>query len=75
MSPEHDHNLPPVNATSHVEGLASVSERVVRKKQHQRQNQKHDKDNRQSIDEQIEEELAKEELKEDKSSGHIDYHA
>ena len=75
MSPEHDHNLAPVNATSHVEGLASVSERVVRKKEQQRQNSKQSRGNRQSIDEKIEEELAKDELSEDRGNGHIDYHA
>ena len=75
MSPEHDHNLTPVNATSHVEGLASVSERVVRKKEQQQQNSKHSRNNRQGIDEKIEEELAKDELSEKKANGHIDYHA
>lgn len=75
MSPEHDHNLTPVNAPSHIEGLASVSERVVRKKEQKRQGGKHRRNDRQSIDEKIEEELAKDESSEEKTNGHIDFHA
>ena len=75
MSPEHDHNLTSINAPSHIEGLASVSERVVRKKEHKRQGGKQRRNNRQSIDEKIEEELAKDELSENDAEGHVDFHA
>ena len=40
MALEHDQHVNPVNPSTHVEGLASVSERVVRKKEHHRQNRR-----------------------------------
>ena len=40
MALEHDQHVNPVNPSTHVEGLASVSERVVRKKEQHRQNRR-----------------------------------
>ena len=75
MSPEHDHHLTPVNAASHIEGLASVSERVVRKKEQQQQNQKQNRSSHRGIDEKIEEELAKDESTDSNGEGHVDFRA
>ncbi len=40
MALEHEQHVNPVNPSTHVEGLASVSERVVRKKKRHRQNRR-----------------------------------
>jgi hypothetical protein len=80
MNPDPEH-LGHVEATRHVESLASVGERVMRKKEQQpRKKQQHPPRNqRRQIDDQLEEELH--ELEEQQGSPdqdpeeHIDFHA
>jgi hypothetical protein len=40
MALEHEQQVNPVNPSAHVEGLSSVSERVVRKKERHRQSRR-----------------------------------
>lgn len=66
MALEHDH-VTPVDSLGQVEGLSSISERVVRKKKRQRQNRRsrHD-DNGDKSSEDSQEETSD-------SDGHIDF--
>ena len=73
MALEHEQHLNPVNSLGHVEGLSSVSERVVRKKEHHRQNRR-GKKGEQGRDEQSPEEPSEEKAPESRD-GHIDFRA
>ena len=72
MALEHEQPLNPVNSLGHVEGLASVSERVVRKKEHHRQNRRGKEET--GRDEQSPEEPSDEKASESRD-GHIDFRA
>lgn len=72
MALEHEQPVNPVNPSAHVEGLSSVSERVVRKKERHRQSRRGKKGTARG-------ERLSEESSEDKGSdvrdGHIDFRA
>ena len=63
-----------VNPLGHIEGLTSVTDRVVRKKHQQQQQHKHKKQKNRQIDQHLEEGLAIEQA-ENNEQGHIDFHA
>jgi hypothetical protein len=72
MALEHEQQVNPVNPSAHVEGLSSVSERVVRKKERHRQSRRGKKGTGHG-------EQLSEEPSEDKGSdgreGHVDFRA
>jgi len=71
MALEHEH-VNPVNPSAHVEGLASVSERVVRKKERHRQNRR-DKGGSSRREDPSED--SREDRDSAVSEGHIDFRA
>ena len=71
MALEHEH-VNPVNPSGHVEGLSSVSERVVRKKERHRQNRRGKKSPGRG--EQLLEELSDDSAS-DSRDGHVDFRA
>jgi hypothetical protein len=75
MTPEGNQNLNAINATHHIEGLSSVADRVVRKKQQQKQKQDQKRKPKKHIDEQLEEDLAINEDDDKSRDGHIDFRA
>ncbi|MCK5175724.1 MAG: hypothetical protein KAR47_20180 [Planctomycetes bacterium] len=75
MTPDGKQNLNAINATHHIEGLSSVADRVVRKKQQQKQKQDQKRKPKKHIDEQLEEDLAAGEDNNKNSDGHIDFRA
>jgi len=73
--PDNDQNLNRVVGPHHVEGLASVSDRVLRKKDQQKQEQ-HKRKPLRRIEKQLEEELSEVvENTTDNEDGHIDFRA
>lgn len=71
-----DQNLNRVAGPHQVEGLASVSDRVLRKKDRQKNDQQHKKKPDKRIEERLEEELNDVvEKTSDGGEGHIDYRA
>ncbi len=75
MTPDSNQNFNAINATHHIEGLSSVADRVVRKKEQQKQKQDQKRKPKKHIDEQIEEDLAIDEDNKKNRDGHIDFRA
>ena len=74
MTAEHDQNFVSIPPSDHVEGLTSVSERVVRKKEQEQRRQGKRKP-KQKVSKQLEEESASRDGTDKGDDGHIDFHA
>jgi len=74
MTPDNDRNFNTINTNRHVEGLTSVTERVVKKKE-QQQKREQQRKGRKNIKDQLLEEPQNELTTEESEEDHIDYRA
>ena len=73
MTPDNDQNFGSIKAPGYIEGTASISDRVVRKKEQQQQEQQQKRKQKKQTEPKLEEEI--EHQNSDTDEGHMDFHA